>query len=753
MREVDAQPATTDLVAHITSTLFGALDEPTLRALETELESVHLAEGEILCRQGEAGDSMYVLVHGRLSVTIQHPDGSRVVVGELGPGDCVGEMALLTGQARAATVQALEDAELVRLSRAGFDRIAERHPQIITEFAHAISPRWRGAQLAGVLANLCGEMDAATFHDLQARLEWRHLAAGETLFREGEPGDAMYIVVAGRLSFVVEDAGGDVLVRGEVGPGEVVGEFALLTGEPRSATVYAIRDTDLVRLSQPVFEDLVRQYPRVMLHLARNIIKHGRQAIRASAPTEVRATTIAVVPTSRSVPLADFALRLVEALTAFGPTLHLSGERFDRCYGKAGAAQTAEDHPTSIAITAWLSERETQYRYIVYETDATWSPWTRRCLRQADRLLFVGEAGTDPAPGEIEVAGPLKAMGLRRELVLLQPEGIERPSGTAEWLAQRHVQAHYHVRLKVQADFQHLARRLTGRAVGLVLSGGGARGMAHVGTIRALEEAGLPIDFVGGTSIGAVIGAGYAMGWNYRELVERVRSFSSTRVLLDRTLPLVSLFASKKLTQVLRTLFQEVQIEDLWRPYFCISCNVTQGREVVHREGALWKAVRASVAIPGVFSPILDDGDVLVDGGVINNFPIDVMRDLCGNGIVIGVNASPTRHRHREYRFGPSISGWWVLWRRLNPFTPAPPVPSIVGSLMRVLGVNSLYRERAVRHLADLLIQPSVEGVGILEFDSYPEIIEIGYQAARQALAAWMSGMSMVEGTQGGISS
>ncbi len=140
-------------------------------------------------------------------------------------------------------------------------------------------------------------------------------------------------------------------------------------------------------------------------------------------------------------------------------------------------------------------------------------------------------------------------------------------------------------------------------------------------------------------------------------------------------------------------------------------------------------------------------------GGVINNFPIDVMRDLCGNGIVIGVNASPTRHRHREYRFGPSISGWWVLWRRLNPFTPAPPVPSIVGSLVRVLGVNSLYRERAVRHLADLLIQPSVEGVGILEFDSYPEIIEIGYQAARQALAAWMSGMSMVEGTQGGISS
>ena len=188
----------------------------------------------------------------------------------------------------------------------------------------------------------------------------------------------------------------------------------------------------------------------------------------------------------------------------------------------------------------------------------------------------------------------------------------------------------------------------------------------------------------------------------------------------------------------LRALFSGVQIEDLWRPYFCISCDVSQGQEVIHQSGTLWRAVRASVAIPGIFPPLLDEeGNLLVDGGVINNFPIDVMRGLCGDGLVIAVDASSPRHGRKAYSFGPAVSGWGVLRQRLNPFRPAPAVPSLLGSLMRVLGVNSLYRAEAVRPLADLIIRPPVRGIGLLEFDAYAEIIEIGYQAARQALAEW----------------
>ncbi len=726
-----------DLIARLTAVApFDGLDEQTRQALADELEAVHLTKGKLLCRQGERGNSMYVLLRGRLEVLVQDADGSRVSVGELGPGDLVGEMALLADQARTATVRALEEADLVQLSRAGFERIAARHPDFVAGFMAAVAERRRGVQLASVLARLCGEMDVAAFRELQARLRWRHLAAGETLFRRGDPGDALYIVIAGRL-FFSEGEGATSPIRGEIGPGEVVGEFALLTGEPRSANVGAIRDTDLVEISRPVFEELTRRYPRLLIHLARNIIGHSRQALRVTRPADLRALAFAVAPTTPAVPLSAFTRRLVEELAAFGSTLHLSSERFDRAYGRIGMSQTTPDHPAHAAITAWLSEQETRYRYIVYETDASWTPWTGRCLRQADRLLLVGWAGDDPTPGEIEALLPRRE-GLRTELVLIHPEDAERPRGTAAWLASRQVQAHYHVRLGRAADLQHLARRLTGQGVGLVLSGGGARGMAHVGVIRALEEKGLSIDFVGGTSIGSVIGAVFALGWDYEEIVHGVQTFSSGRALLDRTLPLVSLYAGQKLSRVLRALFGGVQIEDLWRPYFCISCDVSQGREVVHRSGSLWRAVRASVAIPGVFPPLLDEeGNLLVDGGVINNFPIDVMRGLCGDGVVIAVDVSSPRYRQKAYRFGPGVSGWRVLGQRLNPFVPAPAVPSLLGSLMRVLGVNSLYRAEAVCPLADLIIRPPVRGIGLLEFDAYAEIIEVGYRAARQALAAW----------------
>jgi len=729
----------TGLVAHVTSNdLFKDLDESTLRALEAELEQSRLSADEVLFQQGAPGDSMYVLVRGHLGVQIKLPDGSETVVGELGSGESVGEMALLTGQARTATVYALTDAELVKLSKAGFDRIAEKYPHVITEFARTIIPRMRGAQLAGVLTGLFGEIDATTLHDLQAKLEWRHLSSGETLFRQGDAGDAMYVVVNGRLGFAIEREDGSESKVGEVCSGDVVGEFALLTDEPRSATVYAIRDTDAVRLSRAVFEELIERYPQIMVRIARNIIKHGQQVVRASTSESVKATTFTLAPTHRSVPLSIFARRLAAALATFGPTLHLSDEHFDRYFGKPGAAQTAEDHPTNVTLVAWLSEQETKYRYIIYETNATWSPWTRRCLRQADRILLVGEADADPTPGEIEIAmrhGMIKA---RVELVLLQPNAIEQPVGTSKWLEWRQVRAHHHVRMKVGEDFQRLARRLTDRALGLTLSGGGARGLAHIGVIRALREAGLPIDLIGGTSMGSLVAAGYAMGWDDEAMHQLVTNYFSAQQLMDYTLPLVSFFASKKLTNVLRTLFQDVQIEDLWQPFFCVSCNLTQGTEVIHQKGPVWRAVRASVAVPGAFSPILDEDDMLVDGGVINNFPIDAMRELCGNGIVIGVNASPAKYKTQQtYQFGTSISGWQVLWNRLNPFTESPPMPSILGNIMRVLDVNGLYRERLARDLADLIIQLPVEEFGTLEFEPHDEIVEIGYRTTQQALEMW----------------
>jgi predicted acylesterase/phospholipase RssA/CRP-like cAMP-binding protein len=741
MSQTDSRSSVRDVMATFGARAFGSQDVFTRHGLETELELVHLAEGRALYEQGDPGDSVYILLQGHLGVRLQKADGSEMVIGEESePGMSVGEIALLTGQPRLVTVFAMTEAELVRLPKEGFDRLADEYPQEVAEFTHTVMmPRWQRVQLALVLTDLFGELDAAALLDLQTELEWQQLERREVLFQRGDPGDAMYVVVNGRLRVVATRRDGSERVVGEVGPGEVVGEFALLTGETHTSTVYAIRETDVFKLTQPVFAHLLDRYPQVMMQITRVIIQRQRQSLRLTRAEQTRSLTLALVPADPSVPLAEFAQHLAESLEPFGPVLQLDSTRLDDLYGKEGTAEITLDEPMSLVLAGWMSEQETRYGYILYVADPAWTSWTERCVCQADRILIVGQSHADPRPGPVESAIDSTGATARRELVLLHPADTIRPSGTASWLGQRQVLAHHHIRRNDDAHYQSLARRLTGQAIGLVLSGGAARGFAHLGVFRALEELGIPVDRVGGTSMGALMGAGYAMGRSYVEMLKLAEKLANPKQLFDYTLPYASLMASKKVTNVMMEVFEDLYIEDLWRPFFCVSSNLTQAEPVLHQTGLLWKSVRASIAIPGVFSPILHEGDVLVDGGAMNNFPVDIMRDLCGRGTVIGVNVSPPKEMAKAYEFGPSISGWQVLWSRINPFARRIHVPNLAANLVRTLEVDSVYLLKSTQSLADLLIQPDVKQFASLDFAAYESISEIGYEVGREQLAQWQA--------------
>jgi predicted acylesterase/phospholipase RssA len=597
------------------------------------------------------------------------------------------------------------------------------------------------AQLVDILNDLFGPLEPALLHGLQAELEWIRLFAGTPLFKQGDPGDSLYIVVSGRLRVAISNPGGDERTINEIGRGECVGEFALLTQEPRSATISAIRDSNVVRLSQALFERLIRQHPQAMAQIARFIVRRVRAGERggARAASGPGPNAFVVIPAG-DVPLDDFTHHLAEALASLGSTLCLSSADCERALDQPGVAQSDDDHVASTTLIGWLSEQEARYRYIVYQADRAWSPWTRRCLRQADRVLIQGHASADPAPRPIETALWSLASPPRAELVLLHPDSARRPTRAGQWSAQRRIHTHHHVRMAVADDFARLARRISGRALGVVLSGGGARGYAHIGAIRALEEAGLRADFVGGTSIGALIGASYAAGRNYEEMLAMAAAFSSRRRLLDFTLPITSFNTTRKLTNLYRALFDDIQIEDLWQRFFCVSSNLTRAEPVIHERGPLWAAVRASTAIPVIFAPLLAaNGDVLIDGGILNNFPIDVMRARFEAGLVIGIDVAPPTDKVGDYQFGPAVSGWQLLWHRLNPFAGRVRAPSLFENLVRTIEINSAYRVRspAFRQHADLLIQMPDRQFGRLEFGIYAEMIEIGYQETRRQIEEW----------------
>jgi NTE family protein/lysophospholipid hydrolase len=710
--------------------------------LRSVLRHTPLARGATLLRQGDPDRDVYLILRGRLGVQAEHANGTSTLVDEVGPGSLVGEMALLTGQPRTATVFAVEDSDLARVSREDFERLALRHPEALNEFLRRIVPRMRGTQLAHLLTEVFGALERDVLADIAAQLEWVQLRSGERLFGEGDAGDDVYLVSHGRLRVSVADGDGSERVLEEVGRGGTIGDIALLTGEPRAATVHAVRDTYLLRLTRAAYDALLVRHPLAMMEIARRAVTRLRHASRRHMEDTSRPVTFALIGAGPDVPLSAFGERLAQTLAAFGRTQKLDAAEVDRLLAKPGIAQSGDDNVVHESLNQWLGAQESGHAAVVFVADEQVSPWTRRCLMHADRVLIVGRAGADAAPGPVERAFHALGLKTRAELVLLHPDATERPTGTLAWLEQRDVVTHHHVRLGNDRDLRRVARRASGRAVGLVLGGGGARGFAHIGALRALEESGIEIDMVGGTSSGALISAAYAADISVAAMRELAETFASPKKLLDRTLPVVALMVGRKVTTFYRKVFGDLLIEDLWTPCFGVSSGLSRARAVVQRRGPVWRIVRASTALPAIFPPLLDDdGEVLVDGCVMNNMPLDVMRAQCEGGTVLGVNPMPTRDKEKSYSFGPSISGWRALLARFGIMSAGMRAPLIIGSVMRATEINSANRMRQVpfRQLADLLVEPAVEAYAILAFEQYAPIIDIGYAATKAQVASWQA--------------
>ena len=717
------------------SNLFRSVPGELLAALEPELQARLLRAGEDLVHEGDDADAMYVLVEGALDVHVAASDGGRTSVDRLEPGAVVGEMALVAAERRSATVTAREPARVVALARAAFERLAGAHPALYDAVLQHAAPRLQRVQLGRVLQAWFDAMDPTDVHALQDRVSWMHLAAGDTLFAPGDAADGMYLVLGGRIRVTRprDDSSEDGSTRSaedvvaDVGSGGSVGEVGLVMDAPRTERAFALRDSHVVRVPR----DVAASHPKVVLQTARAIVSRDRGAERAVQ----RPKTFAVVPHDTNAPAARFAAALEAELRAWGRVMVLDAGKVDDLLGRREASQATRESSSDAALTHWLNEREVQHGFLVFVCDAHDTPWTRRALRQADVALVVADAGADPAVKPPERLAREHCRNL--QLALVHPDTTTLPAGTDRWLALRPGTIHHHLRLEHAQEAGRMARRITGRAYGLVFSGGGARGYTHIGLIRALQERGVPVDLVAGTSMGAVVGGALALTQSYDFCYSTAASFGDPKRLLDRTLPIVALNRSRAVTALYQEMYGDARIEDLWTPFLCVSANLTRAEPVIHEDGPLWEAVRASSAIPGVFTPLVRDRDLLVDGGVMNNFPVDLMRERVGPGIVIGSNAYAQNTRPERYDLGTSVSGWKVLRQKILPIGPKKRYPSMLATLMRATSLSSKHLGEAAFALADLTIRYPTEEFGTLDFDRYDDLITIGYHVAREVLDGW----------------
>ncbi len=582
-------------------------------------------------------------------------------------------------------------------------------------------------------------LDEAVLNDLADVLELQDVRGGRQVLREGDPSDSMFFVLSGRLRVSRKNADGSLLLYNEISAGEGVGETGMILQQPRTADVTAVRDSTLAVLHSAKFETLLARQPlavnRVFSHAIYNHLRHGAQIAQRHY-----ALSFAVVPLHIGARAAEAARGLTAALAKMGKALHLppGAEPPD---SEMGDDEGDGDGEGDAEAFLRGDEREEQFDYLVYEAEPHASSWTRRCFRQTDQVIFVANAGESMAVGELEqrlMREPGFAMK-RKHLVVMHDRETAAPREVLRWSQGRSCERVYPIRAGNADDFARLGRFLTGTAVGVVLGGGGARGYAHLGVLRALHEAGIPIDMIGGNSMGALVGAQYACDLPLDVIMRNTQVFAAGGERL--TLPLISLVSGRRVERDLQRMFGDTTVDSLWRPFFAAACNLSKGHTTVQDSGPLWRAVLASNSPAGLFPPVLHNGDLLVDGAILENVPVGAMRMRLGtplekrrgNGTIIaidvdvqdemGVDPSQLRLSRRTAAKG------LLTGKRIEP--------GITEILYRAGHIGGLNQRAATIAASDHYLEPPVAEFSMMEHKSAPAIVERGYRYAVEKIATW----------------
>ncbi|XP_060715965.1 patatin-like phospholipase domain-containing protein 6 isoform X3 [Tachysurus vachellii] len=744
------------------------IEDPAL--LNGRVTLHHAKAGSVLARQGDQDVSLHFVLSGCLHVYQRMIDKQEdVCLFVTQPGEMVGQLAVLTGEPLIFTVRALRDCTFLRISKSDFYEIMREQPSVVLSAAHTVAIR---------MSPFVRQMDFA--------IDWMAVEAGRALYRQDDQSDCTYIVLNGRLRSVIRKTNGKKELVGEYGRGDLIGVVEALTRQPRATTVHAVRDTELVKLPEGTLNNIKRRYPQVvtrLIHLLGQKILGNLQQPRgplgsalglpsmASSPDVTNPasnlSTVAVLPVCDEVPINAFNLELSHALSAIGPTLLLMSDIIRERLG-ASALESIHEY----RLSGWLAQQEDINRIVLYQTDSSMTPWTQRCLRQADCILIVGLGDQEPSLGQLEQMLENTAVRALKQLVLLHREDGPGPSRTVEWLNMRSwCSGHLHLKCPRRvfsrrsptrlrevyekmfektadrhSDFSRLARVLTGNSIALVLGGGGARGCSHVGVIKAMEEAGIPIDLVGGTSIGSFIGALYAEERSAVRVKQRAREWSKAmnsvfKTVLDLTYPITSMFSGSTFNTSISNVFEDKQIEDLWLPYFNVTTDITASSMRVHKDGSLWRYVRASMTLSGYLPPLCDpkDGNLLMDGGYINNLPADIARNM-GAKTVIAIDVG-SQDETDLCNYGDSLSGWWLLWKRINPWAEKVKVPDMAEIQSRLAYVSCVRQLELVKKSGYCeYIRPPIDRFKTMDFGKFDEIYDIGYQHGKLLFTGWERG-------------
>jgi len=590
-------------------------------------------------------------------------------------------------------------------------------------------------------------------------LEWLQLESGKALYKQNDEANSTYVVLSGRLRSVIRQENSKKTLVAEYGRGDLIGIVETLLNTSRKTTVIAVRDSEVAKIPAGLIDAIKTRYPVVLLRLLKLLGEKLQQSwedsndpIKSNPVVQSNFSTVAVIAISPNIPTTAFCFELLHPLIRIDPTLRLTK---DYVFDELGPA--AFDKTSDFKLSEWLASQEDNHRIVIYQCEPELTHWTKLCIRHADVIFILTDPKDNSNVKPLERDLEALSRRTRKEMIFLHSEDTKYPEGTGEWLKKRNwINAHYHIKCPrrmssrktkytkilngpppdVHSDFSRMARYITGESVGLVLGGGGARGLSHIGMVKSTLEAGIPIDHVAGVSIGALIGGLYAVERDLREVTLKARSFSTRfaqqwRHALDFTYPYAAYFTGNSFNGELVALFGERDILDAWLPFFTVTTDITCSAMRIHDYGSLWRYVRGSMSVANYVPPMCDpkDGHLLLDGAYINNLPADIMRSQGAKHVLAFDVGSIDKVNFTNY--GDSLNGWKVLLSKWNPFGKPMDVPSLGEIQSRLAFISFSENWRKVKTAKYCLyIRPPIDKYSTMDMDMciFDEIKDVGYQ-------------------------
>ncbi|MCB9235526.1 MAG: patatin-like phospholipase family protein [Bacteroidia bacterium] len=568
-----------------------------------------------------------------------------------------------------------------------------------------------------------------------------HLACGEKLIEQGQKGNFAFVVLDGRFVSTTQNSLGVKTTLGEISRGEIVGEIAALLEQPRSATVTALRESLVLQIDRTALLEILQMHQGAFLDFTQTLVKRGKSTFQFKG--EIR--SVLLFPITPGIDLEEFGHEFIKALAHYKKSTFISPRIFEE---QSGISLKNNSPADGNAIRHKLAEIEPRQELTVYSCRGEWDVWAKTCAARVDCLVLValGSHFQEQGIPEKQMWEELESINHPRvELAIIYDQPGTKPAHTRKWMQDRKVFRHHHMVKNNAADVQKLARFVTGNSIGLALSGGGFKSSMQGGILHAMLENGIPLDIMGGSSGGAFAGAVFSNRPPLDKIPDLVAAgmekFSKVTKL---TFPMVSLYSGEKITQGFMDFFGDLDLEDLWTNYFCISLSLITGDLIVHRQGPVWEAVRASSSVMGLFPPVMSHGDVLVDGGFINPCPTNVLHEM-GAGKIIVVSAFGKAGLQEVGYFPPTVSGWNLLGKRLNPFNHEVISPKIGASIVQSMLFASTHLLAGIfdKSEIDLFIEPDMSKYSAQDQDAVKVMYEIGYNYATERVSEWKSALNL----------